>query len=263
MSEKIGTLIADDEPLARRQLRALLERDPQIVLIGEAGSGQEARRAIRDLRPELVLLDIRMPHGDGFNVLEELADPPYVIFATAHSEYAVHAFDVAAVDYLLKPFDDERFERAIRRAKDAIRSRRLVRLAKDIAAREGMGQPKPVAPPPAPETLAVSQGRHTSWVNLDEIEWIEAADYYAQVHVNGKSHLVRETLQKLEQRLSARFLRVHRGALVNLTRISRMERPVTGEIVLVMQSGARVEVSRARRPGVLRRLNGAEKPPAT
>jgi two-component system, LytTR family, response regulator len=259
MPEKIGTLIADDEPLARRQLRALLERDPQIVILGEAGSGQEARRVIRDLKPELVLLDIRMPHGDGFNVLEDLADPPYVIFASAHSEYAVHAFDVAAVDYLLKPFDDERFERAIGRAKDAIRSRRLIRLAKDIATREGMGQPKEAMAPPAPETLAVSQGRHTSWVKLDEVEWIEAADYYAQVHVNGKAHLVRETLQKLEQRLSARFLRVHRGALVNLTRISRMERLASGEIVLVMHSGARVDVSRARRPGVLRKLTGTGK----
>ena len=109
MSEPIRTLIADDEPLARRQLRSLLERDPQIALVGEAGSGAEARRAIRELKPELLLLDVRMPQGDGFSVLEDLERPPYVIFATAHAEHAVHAFDVAAVDYLLKPFDDERF----------------------------------------------------------------------------------------------------------------------------------------------------------
>jgi two-component system LytT family response regulator len=253
MSEPITTVIADDEPLARRQLRALLERDAQIALLGEAGSGQDARRVIREFKPELVLLDVRMPHGDGFSVLEDLADPPYVIFATAHAEFAVRAFDVEAVDYLLKPFDDERFERAIRRAKDTVRSRRLVRLARDIATREGLMPLVPTAH--QPETLTVSQGRNLSWVNIDDIDWIEAADYYAQVHAHGKSHLVRESLQKLEQRLGMRFLRVHRGALVNLKRIQRLDRLPGGDMAIVLQSGARVEVSRARRAGVMRRLN--------
>lgn len=254
MSEQITTVIADDEPLARRQLRALLERDAQIALVGEAGTGQDARRVIREFKPELVLLDVRMPHGDGFSVLKGLADPPYVIFATAHSEFAVRAFDIEAVDYLLKPFDDERFERAIRRAKDTIRARRLVRLARDIAAREGM-LPAPASAAGQPEQLTVSQGRHVSWVNIDDIDWIEAADYYAQVHAHGKAHLVRESLQKLEQRLGMRFLRVHRGALVNLKRIQRLDRLPGGELAIVLQSGARVDVSRARRAGVMRRLN--------
>lgn len=248
MSEPITTLIADDEPLARRQLRSLLERDPQIALVGEAGSGEEARRAVRELRPELLLLDVRMPQGDGFSVLEDLADPPYVIFATAHAEHAVRAFDVAAVDYLLKPFDDERFERAMRRAKDAIRARRLVELAHDIAA--------PAAPSDLPESqrVTVYEGRRISWINAADIEWIEAADYYANVHAHGRAHLVREPLQKLAERLGKRFLRVHRNALVNIARIQRIDRLEGGELIVVLPSGARVQVSRSRKAEVLREL---------
>lgn len=248
MSEPITTLIADDEPLARRQLRSLLERDPQITLVGEAGSGEEARRAVRELRPELLLLDVRMPQGDGFSVLEDLTDPPYVIFATAHAEHAVRAFDVAAVDYLLKPFDDERFERAMRRAKDAIRARRLVELAHDIAA--------PAAPAGSPDSqrITVQEGRRISWVNAADIEWIEAADYYANVHAHGRAHLVREPLQKLEERLGRRFLRVHRGALVNIAKIQRIDRLEGGELIVVLPSGARVQVSRSRKSDVLREL---------
>jgi two-component system, LytTR family, response regulator len=254
MSDPIRTLIADDEPLARRQLRALLERDTQISLVGEATNGQEARKAIREQKPELVLLDVRMPLGDGFTVLEDFPEPPYVIFATAHAEFALRAFDVHAVDYLLKPFDDERFELAIARAKDAIRARRLVRMARDIAQREGMIAAP--TPPARPEQLTVNHGRHTSWVNLRDIEWIEAADYYAQVHALGQAHLVREPLQKLEQRLGDRFLRVHRGALVSVAHIDRLDRLPSGELVVVLRSGTRVEVSRARRSGVMRKLNG-------
>jgi two-component system LytT family response regulator len=248
MSEPITTLIADDEPLARRQLRSLLERDPQIALIGEAGSGQEARRAVRELRPELLLLDVRMPQGDGFTVLEDLTDPPYVIFATAHAEHAVRAFDIAAVDYLLKPFDDERFERAIRRAKDAIRARRLVELAHDISA------PAVAAEAPDSQRITVYEGRGISWINASDIEWIEAADYYANVHAHGRAHLVREPLQKLEERLGRRFLRVHRGALVNVGKIQRIDRLEGGELVVVLPSGARVQVSRSRKSDVLREL---------
>ena len=192
-----------------------------------------------------------MPRGDGFTVLEGLARRPYVIFATAHSEHAVRAFDVEAVDYLLKPFDDERFERAIRRAKDAIRAKRLKDLVKD------MGGEHAAAPEPAvaePHRVTVHDGRRISWVNETDIEWIEAADYYAQVHAHGRAHLVREPLQKLEEKLGKRFLRVHRGALVNAAKIQRLDRLEGGELVVVLQSGTRVNVSRARRTGVMREL---------
>jgi two-component system LytT family response regulator len=251
MSEPIRTVIADDEPLARRQLRSLLERDAQIALVAEAGTGADAHRAIRDLKPELVLLDVRMPYGDGFSVLENLTDPPYVIFATAHAEHAVRAFDMEAVDYLLKPFDDERFERAIRRAKDIIRARRLVDLARDIG-----NSAAPAAVPARDESqrITVHEGRRISWVNAADVEWIEAADYYAQVHAHGRVHLVREPLQKLEERFGKKFLRVHRGALVNVTRIQRLDRLEDGELVVVLQSDVRVTVSRARRALVLREL---------
>src|SRR5262245_33298397 len=167
MSEPIRTVIADDEPLARRQLRSLLERDPQIALVGEAGSGADARRAIHELRPELLLLDVRMPQGDGFSVLAELQNPPYVIFATAHAEHAVRAFDVEAVDYLLKPFDDERFERAIRRAKEVIRSRRLLDLARDVVAPEGAA---PLAAAAEAQRLTVHDARGATWVNTADID---------------------------------------------------------------------------------------------
>jgi len=249
MSEPIRTLIADDEPLARRQLRSLLERDPQLALVGEAGSGAEARRAIRELNPELLLLDVRMPQGDGFSVLEDLERPPYVIFATAHAEHAVHAFDVAAVDYLLKPFDDERFERSIQRAKDAIRTRRLMLLAQEIVTRNGAA-----AVVEDSQRITVHEGRRVSWVNIADVDWIEAADYYSQLHAHGHRHLVREPLQKLEDRLGKKFIRVHRSALVNLARIQRLDRLEGGELVVILQSGARVPVSRARRTRVMREL---------
>ena len=249
MSEPIRTLIADDEPLARRQLRSMLERDPQLTLVGEAGSGLEARRLIRELVPELVLLDVRMPQGDGFSVIEDLRRPPYLIFATAHAEHAVHAFDVEAVDYLLKPFDDERFERAIRRAKEAIGARRLMALARDIAA-----PGTPVESPDEERRITVHEGRRISWIRTGDIDWVEAADYYAQVHAHGRVHLVREPLQKLERRLGRKFIRVHRCALVNVARIQRLDRLEGAEVVVVLQSGTRVPVSRARRAGVMREL---------
>ena len=251
MSEPIRTLIADDEPLARRQLRSLLERDPQIALIGEAGSGAEARRAIRELNPDLLLLDVRMPQGDGFSVLQDLDRPPYVIFATAHAEHALHAFDVAAVDYLLKPFDDERFERSVQRAKNVIRTRRLMLLAQEIVAREVAAPAKVVDDA---QRITVHDGKRVSWVNTADIEWIEAADYYAQVHAHGHVHLVREPLQKLEQRLGRTFMRVHRSALVNIARVQRLDRLEGGELVIVLQCGVRLPVSRARRASVMREL---------
>lgn len=250
MSEPIRTIIADDEPLARRQLRSLLERDPQIALVAETGTGFDARKAIRDLKPELALLDIRMPHGDGFSVLEDLPDPPYVIFATAHAEHAVRAFDVEAIDYLLKPFDDERFERALRRAKDVIRSKRLVELAKDFVAPGAADSP----PAEEPQRITIHEGRGISWVNAVDVEWIEAADYYAQVHALGQAHLVRESLQSLEERLGRGFMRIHRSALVNIAKIQRLDRLEAGELVAVLQSGTRVPVSRSRRAEVLREL---------
>jgi two-component system LytT family response regulator len=253
MSEPISTVIADDEPLARRQLRSLLERDSQIAVVGEAGTGLDARRAVREHRPDLLLLDVRMPQGDGFSVLEGLSRRPYVIFATAHAEHAVRAFDVEAVDYLLKPFDDERFERAIRRAKDAIRARRMQELAQDMAGGKTAESPTPVELD-EPQRVTIHEGRRISWVNESDIEWIEAADYYANVHAHGRAHLVREPLQKLEEKLGRKFLRVHRGALVNSAKIQRLDRLEGGELVVVLQSGTRVSVSRARRMGVMREL---------
>src|SRR6185503_19817585 len=163
-------------------------------------------------------------------------------------EHAVRAFDIEAVDYLLKPFDDERFEKAIRRAKDAIRSQRLLNVVQDLAT-EGAAPAAPARPQEAGR-ITVHEGRRVSWVEVRDIEWIEAADYYAQVHAHGKAHLVREPLQKLEERLGNGFLRVHRSALVNVAKIQRLERGEDAELTIVLRSGTRVPVSRSRRGSV-------------
>jgi two-component system LytT family response regulator len=254
MTDPIRTLIADDEPLARRQFRALLQRDPQINIVGEASTGSEARWALRELKPELLFLDVRMPQGDGFSVLEDASPRPYVIFATAHAEHAVRAFEVEAVDYLLKPFDDDRFERALARAKEVIRSHRVLQLAKELARSHGLTPTAPATPPIEPPRLTVFDGQRTSWVAATDIDWMEAADYYVQVSAHGRTHLVREPLQRLEERFGPKFLRVHRSAMVNVERIQRLERSDEGDLIIVMRDGKRVPVSRSRRAQVGKQL---------
>ena len=236
MSEPIRTVIADDEPLARRQLRSLLERDPQISLIAEAGTGIDARRAIKDLKPELVLLDVRMPHGDGFAAIENLQNPPYVIFATAHAEHAVRAFDLEAVDYLLKPFDDARFGRALSRAKD--------RLAHYMPQR-----PRPV------ERLVVKSRGQVLFLSVSDIDWIEAASYYACLHVGSDTHLLRRTLSELERDLGdGTFIRIHRSIIVNVERIRGLELQAEGEYEVVLKSKVRLRLSRRFRKRLQDRL---------
>lgn len=248
MNAQIRAVIADDEPLARRMLRGLLAKDDQITVVAEARDGAETEEAVRRLMPDLLLLDVQMPVADGFAALRDLTERPVVIFITAHAEHALRAFDIDATDYLLKPFDDERFERAITRAKAAVRTRNLVRLVHTIAS-----DAPPSAPvePGSPGRLALNEGRRVVMVEIRDIDWIEAADYYAQVHVRGACHLIRESLHDLEQRLgSQQFVRIHRGALVNIAHVQRLERVEDGELVLVLQDGTRLRVSRSRRQHV-------------
>jgi two-component system LytT family response regulator len=250
MNAPIRTLIADDEPLARRMLRSLLAKDAQLTVVGEARDGAEAEDMVRRLAPDLLLLDVQMPKADGFATLSDLPQRPVVIFITAHAEHAVRAFDADAADYLLKPFDDARFERALARAKAAIRTRSLVRLAHDIAS------DAPSREPQRTDRIALNEGRRVVMVDVRDIEWIEAADYYANVHVRGACHLVRESLQDLAERLGPQqFMRIHRGALVNLQRVQRLERAADAEVFVVLDEGTKLRVSRSRRQEVAQTLS--------
>jgi len=239
----IRVLIVDDEPPARRNLAILLQRNPQIARIDECGSGREALAAIRAAPPDLLFLDVQMPECDGFDVIEMLggALPPAVVFVTAHDEYALRAFDVGALDYLLKPFDDARFERALQRAK----------------ARLASADPLVAAPP---QRLVVRSTGELRFIDVRDIDWIEAADYYAALHVGGRTHLLRRALADLESDLlAAGFCRVHRSAIVNLQRVQGLELRADGEYDLVLRSGDRLRLRRRYRAGLLERLGVAGK----
>ena len=224
-------LVVDDEALARRNVTVLLRSDPDIESIAECASGSEAVEAIRTWRPDLVFLDVQMPECGGFDVLELLGAqlPPTIIFVTAHDEYALRAFEAGALDYLLKPFDDARFRRALHRAKD-----KLAHYA-------------PLQPQPA-QRLVVRAPGQLLFVNVSDIDWIEAASYYACLHVGGATHIIRRTLAELERDLGEDpFIRIHRSLIVNVDRIRALELQSGGEYEVVLQSGARLRLSRRYR----------------
>lgn len=238
----IRALVVDDEPLARRNLVVLLGRDPDIGGIDECGSGAEAIAAIRRTRPDLMFLDVQMPECDGFDVLELLggAVPPTVIFVTAHDEYAIRAFEAGALDYLLKPFDDARFHRALKRAKD--------KLAHDAQ------RPQRV------ERLVIRSAGQVVFLKVAEIDWIEAADYYACLHVGNDTHLLRRALSELERDLDGgMFCRIHRSVIVNLGRIRSLELKDDGEYEVVLNSNARLRLSRRFRRTLQARLGVASR----
>jgi two-component system, LytTR family, response regulator len=224
---KFRTLIVDDEPGAREGTRLLLSEDAEIEIIGECGDGAAAADAIIEHAPDIVVLDIEMPERDGFQCLD-LLDPaarPEVIFLTAYEEYAVKAFDIAAADYVLKPFTDARLTEAIERAKQRVRSRR-------------------------PDTRTLSKlvarsGRVSHVINVDDIDWIEGADYYVRVHTRAESHLIRQPLSRLLERLDKRFIRVHRSVIINGDKVKLVQLQI--EPCVVLDSGKRLPISRRYR----------------
>ena len=234
----IRTLVVDDESLARRNVTVLLRRDPDVGSVTECGSGPEAIEEIRRSKPDLVFLDVQMPECGGFDVLELLGGdvPPAVIFVTAYDEYAIRAFEAGALDYLLKPFDDARFGRALNRAKD--------RLAHSIPQR-----PRPV------ERLVVKSRGRVLFLDVADIDWIEAASYYASLHVGSDTHLLRRTLSELERDLGdGTFIRIHRSIIVNVERIRGLELQAEGEYEVVLKSDVRLRLSRRFRKRVQDRL---------
>lgn len=235
---KIRTVIVDDEPLARSNLSVLLRLDPEIEIVAECASGAEALAEIRTANPDLVFLDVQMPECDGFDVLELLGQhlPPAIVFVTAYDQYALRAFDAGALDYLLKPFDNARFARALDRAKQRIsRSQQA---------------PRPV------ERLAIKGVGEIVFVKISEIDWIEAADYYACLHVGARTHLLRRSLAELEQELNENmFCRIHRSTIVNLDRVRGVEVNEEGEYEVMLDRGTRLRLSRRYRKELESRLD--------
>jgi two-component system, LytTR family, response regulator len=242
----LRVVLADDEPLVRRGLARHLAPLPDVQLLAECADGDEAVRVVRATRPDLLLLDVQMPGLDGFGVLERLGEarPPAVIFVTAHDAFAVRAFEVHAVDYLLKPFDRERFLTALSRARA-----RLARPPDDTYERL-LAEVRP------PERLVVRDGASTHLVPVGEVDWVEAADNYVALHTaDGRELLLRETLKALELRLEPHgFTRVHRSALVNLARVRGLRALPTGDCTLELEGGRTLTLSRTFREGVEGRL---------
>lgn len=236
-SAKIRAIVVDDEPLARSNLRVLLRDDSEIEIIGECSSGAEALAVIRDKNPDLLFLDVQMPECDGFDVLEMLgaALPPAVIFVTAYDQFALRAFEAGALDYLLKPFDDARFRRALDRAKEKLAHRKNPTRAVDHIVTKGTGQ--------------------VSFVKISDIDWIEAADYYTCLHVGTKTHLLRRSMSELEQELDpAVFCRIHRSSIVNIARVEGLKLNPEGEYEVVLSHGIKLRLSRRYRKQAQLRL---------
>src|SRR5215471_5046168 len=234
---KIRALIVDDEPLARSNVAVLLHAHPEVEIIGECGSGAEALDELRISRPDLLFLDVQMPECDGFDVLEMLGRdlPRAVIFVTAYDQYALRAFEAGALDYLLKPFDNARFELALSRAKERIRvgGNRTQR----------------------PDRVAIKSAGQVSFVKIAEIDWIEAADYYACLHVGSKSYLLRRSMTELDRELDQSiFCRIHRSTIVNLERIRALELAEDGEYEVMLDNETRLRLSRSHRKQLQLRL---------
>jgi two-component system LytT family response regulator len=240
-------VIVDDEPLARKRIATLLRTHPEIEVVAEAGSGTRAVGVIAAEKPDLVFLDVQMPGSDGFGVLRALAPPlPLVIFVTAHDEHAIRAFDVQAVDYVLKPVVEDRFHEAVRRAMGRLRAS-----SADALSQQMTSLLERLAPASQDDRLAIKTGDRILFVRFDDIDWVGVDGDYAQVHVGKETHLVRETLGEIERRLPAsKFVRVHRSSIVQTSRIKTIQPWFKGDYVLTLHDGTRVTSGRTYRERV-------------
>jgi two-component system LytT family response regulator len=245
---RFRVLVVEDEPLARAMVTGLVKRDEEIETVIECADAAEAEQALARQRIDIALLDIEMPGASGLELASRTgADGPVVVFVTAFNRYAPGAFDVEAVDYVMKPFTDERFAAALERAKRRVRERRLGELASQLATVSAELRHGDEAPQSTYLTrLSFKTGDRSIVLNVAEIVWIEAEDYYVMVHSTRGRHMLRATLASLEERLDPRlFLRVHRTAIVNLDHVRALDDE--GQLIIVLSSGARVPVSRSRR----------------
>ncbi len=241
----ITALIVDDELLARKRIRKLLRGDAEVEILGECASGREAVAAIQSLHPDLVFLDVQMPELDGFAALAALSpeDLPLIIFVTAYDQYALRAFEVSALDYLLKPVDRERFAQTMQRAKARLHSARGSESARVLSLLEEL---KTRTQPPA--RIALKAGGRICFLKLEEIDWIEAEGKYARLHFGQQSHLLREAMNHLEARLDPRqFVRIHRSTIVNIDRIKELQPWFNYDYRAVLHDGTHLMVSRSHR----------------
>jgi two-component system LytT family response regulator len=249
---KIRALIVDDEPVARRGIRLSLQGEKDVAIIGECGDGLEALAAIREQQPDLVFLDVQMPLLDGFGVVEALGSEhlPAIVFVTAYDEHAIRAFEAGALDYLLKPFERERFQKTLARVRRRILNpdsddfnRRLDALLQSFTAGRRTGdQSRPL------ERIAIKEAGRIFFIGVSEIDWIEAQGNYLKLHAGGQSHLLRETMDGIEGKLDAtRFLRIRRSTLVRIERIKELQPLFNGEYTIVLQDNTRLSSSRRYR----------------
>jgi two-component system LytT family response regulator len=257
----LRVLVVDDEPPGLKRVLRLLAEESNVEIVGTAENGVQAVEAIPNLRPDLVFLDIQMPGKTGMEVVREigLEEMPATIFVTAYDEFALRAFDLAAVDYLVKPFDDERFEQAFSRARRTVETKDRNRVLDQLVA-VLQGSASPPAPTPAPpatylERIAVQMRGRISVVPVGEIDYITASGVYAELHVGERNHIIRETIQTLEEQLDPKqFLRIHRSAIVRMELVDALLRAPSGDFEVQLKGGVRLRVGRSRREIVQRRL---------
>jgi two-component system, LytTR family, response regulator len=243
--QRFKTLIVDDESLSRRRLRRLLAFEPDCEIVGECTNGLEAMEALAQHRPDILFLDVQMPEMDGFEVAQAMAESkPLIIFTSAYDEYALRAFDVHAFDYLLKPFDRRRFRESVERARarltqdrSGVSDDRLVALLESLASARK-----------APDRIAIRNNGRVVFVKSGEIDWIEASDNYVCLHCGKDTHILRETMAELEARLDpARFLRVHRSAIVNIDRIRELQPWFRGDYRVILHDGKELTLTKTHR----------------
>ena len=255
MSDRVKVMLVDDEPLARGKLRRLLADQQDIEIVGEAGSAEEAQAQLAELAPDLLFLDIQMPGQDGFALLESLPPEqlPAVVFVTAYDEHAVRAFEVSALDYLLKPFDRERLELALERAREALARREGVGLDEQL---RSMLQELRGEQPFLDRFVVRSVGRIV-FVRAADVDWIEAAGNYVRLRIGKESHLLRETMSSLETRLDPKvFARIHRSTIVNIDRIRELNHIFHGDYSVLLKDGTRLTLSRGYREQFERIVGG-------
>ena len=251
----IRTLIVDDEPLARERLRTLLQPEPDIQIIGECADGRQAVMAMTEQAPDLVFLDIQMPGLDGMGVLQAMTDRPLpvVVFVTAYDQYALQAFDVHALDYLLKPFTARRFQKALERARAAVArdqsaegpvEQRLINLLDDLGGERRYSK-----------RIVVKSSGRIHFVKVDEIDWVEAEGNYVKLHVGSETHLFRDTMNSIESQLDSDvFFRIHRSHIINIERVKELQPWFNGEYVVFLKNGTRLTLSRSYRDKLQERL---------
>ncbi len=243
-SGRLRAIIVDEEPQARQKIRQMLEGDPDVAVVAECASSRDAIEAIRASTPHLVFLDVQIPELDGFGILEAIGEnhTPAVVFLTQYDEYAIHAFEVNTIDYLLKPFDEQRFEHALRRAKDRIKQGNGGNVRQRLLSM--LANPRTTGK--YPNRLIVRSGGHVHFLRTDEVDWIEAAGNYVRLHIGKETHLLRETMSDIQEKLDPdQFIRIHRSTFVSVDKIKELQPWFHGEYVVILRDGTQLTMSRS------------------